>query len=343
MEGKNFSQQNLNLNPRCANPPSNLNYTFCFGGLSFSAPLVSGVAGLILSLDDSLTRLQVQRLLQDTADKISDSVGEYSDVKGYSAPESGALPKLGYGRINAFEAVRTIADPFGGRGGVDIFLRDNGLDWGNTEQPSSVTFEQTRGFIAYWQSADIKIDAPTFLTAPPATSVEFDSFVHESPTSDTQNQIYVRVHNRGVRPATDVRVKLLWAAHAGADPPDLPLDFWAAFTSHSDASDTSIWHPLPPQTIADLPYSGASVAGGTDDGSVVLTFDFHAPVFDQTQPNSDHFSVLAIVDSPDDPVSAAAVLSQEPSFITPHDNNVSQLTIPLSDSIVNVVVQPCDC
>jgi hypothetical protein len=190
------------------------------------------------------------------------------------------------------------------------------------------------------ENPELTLDRPF---APPATSVEFDCFAHEIPASDTQSQIYVRVHNRGVRPATNVRVKLLWSTHVGADPPNLPPDFWSAFTSHSDPGDTSLWHPLPPQTIAELPYSGASVAGGPDDGSVVLTFDFSAPISDQTQPNSDHFSVLAIVDSPDDPVSAAAVLSQEPSFITPHDNNVSQLTMPLGESIVSDVVQPCDC
>ena len=65
-----------------------------------------------------------------------------------------------------------MADPFNGRGGVDVFIRDNRLDWGNTEQPSSVTFEQTRGFIPYWQSVDIKVDAPPFRTAPPENSEE---------------------------------------------------------------------------------------------------------------------------------------------------------------------------
>ena len=51
-------------------------------------------------------------------------------------------------------------------------MRDNRLDWGNTEQPSSVTFEQIRGFIPYWQSVDIKVDAPPFRTAPPESSEE---------------------------------------------------------------------------------------------------------------------------------------------------------------------------
>jgi subtilisin family serine protease len=359
-EGYNFALQE----PNCANPEDSRAYTSCFGGLSFSAPQVAGVAGLILSLDDSLSREQVQRLLQDTSDKISDSVGEYFVEDGYSTPADGSLPKLGYGRINAFEAVRTVADPFNGRGGVDIFMRDNRLDWGNTEQPSSVTFEQTRGFIPYWQSVDIKVDAPPYRTAtpespeelsclgiapsaldprsrtsmaPPATSKEFGCFAHEEPIAGTENKIYVRVHNRGIRPATNVDVKLLWATHAAASSPRLPAGFWPALASHADSGDTSTWHPLPWQTIPSVPYSGASVGGSDDDGSVVLSFDFQAPVFQQTQPNAAYMSLLAIVVSPDDPVSGIAVSSQDPGLITPRDNNISMLTIPLSNATVSNV------
>jgi subtilisin family serine protease len=359
-EGYNFARQR----PGCVNPAQNRAYTFCFGGLSFSAPQVAGVAGLILSLDDWLTRDQVQRLLQDTSDKISDSVGEYSRERAHSSPGDGSQPKLGYGRINAFEAVQIVADRFNGRGGVDVFIRDNRLDWGNTEQPSSVTFERIRGFIPYWQSVDIKVDAPPFRTAPPenaeesacpgldpdaqesqgrfappATSIEFGCFAHEEPMPETDNKVYVRVHNRGVKPATNVRVKLHWAVHDGANAPALPADFWSAFTSNSDAGDTSTWHPLPSQTIPSLPYSGASVAGGRYDGSSILTFEFHAPVFQQAQANADHFSLLAVVDSPDDPLSVATVLSRDPGVVTPRDNSVTLLTIPLGNSIAGNILE----
>ena len=74
---------NSDLIAACAEPgpppASNRDYTFCFGGSSFATPVAAGVAGLILSLDNLLTRDAVQRLLQDTADKVSDSLGAYSD------------------------------------------------------------------------------------------------------------------------------------------------------------------------------------------------------------------------------------------------------------------------
>lgn len=350
-EGYNFAQQNPAWN--CSGPEDNRAYTHCFGGLSFSAPLASGVAGLVLSHDDTLQWEDVKRLLQDTADKVSDSVAHYSVDTGYTAPASGDKAKHGYGRLNAFEAVRVVADQFGGRGGVDIFVRDNRLDWGNTEQPSSVTFEKSRGSVPYWESVDIKIDAPPFRTFPPAsadelsclvsagiqveltgggrsiqapqTSVDFGCFAYEDPVPGVLNRIYVRAHNRGVSAATNVRVKLIWAAHISANAPGLAADFWSAFASNADSGDTSTWHPLATQTVASLPYSGASLAGTDDDASAVLSFDFTAPVFDQ----ADHLTVLAIIDSPDDPVSPDTMASRAPSSITPHDNNVTQLTIPL--------------
>jgi subtilisin family serine protease len=130
-----------NTDPDCIGgltEPTNTNYTNCFSGTSSATPLTAGIAGLVLSVNPGLTRWQLQRLLQDTADKIEDSVGAYADATGFSSPGSG-IATHSWGRINSFEAVR-IAAPVaqGGKGGVDIFVRDNRLDWGNTAQPSNV-------------------------------------------------------------------------------------------------------------------------------------------------------------------------------------------------------------
>ncbi len=308
-------------------PDSNLNYTFCFQGTSFAAPVVAGIAGLVLSQDKMLNRTEVQKLLQDTADKISNSSGAYSTETGFSTPPGGGPPTHGYGRVNAFEAVRTVASAAsGGRGGVDVYLRDNRLDWGNTEQPSNVTFEATRGFIPHWRSVDIKVDAPPYTSTPPTTSADFDDFVDERPLSGTLNRVYVRVHNRGTRPASDVTVKLQWA-FAGAGLPALPADFWTAFPS--DPADVSIWHPLPAQTIASVPYSGASLSGGPDDAAAVLSFDFDAPEFDESLPNPDHYCLFAVINAPDDGVSDTARNSHVPDFVTPRDNNVTQRNVHL--------------
>ena len=226
----------------CAQPePADSNYTSCFGGTSFASPLTAGVAGLVRSAEPALDRSEVQHILQDTADKISPAAAGYRDETGFSNPAGGPAT-YAFGRVNAYEALKVaapVAD--GGRGGVDIFLRDNRLDWGNTsgydgEQGSNVTFEPTRSLIGHWQSVDIKVDAPPLQPTPPSTSAQFDALVHENPIEGANNRIYVRVHNRGPRNATSVHVKIHWA-YAGAGLPGLPSDFWSVFPA--DSSNTS--------------------------------------------------------------------------------------------------------
>ena len=289
-------------------------YTEVFGGTSASRPLVAGVVGLLLSVRPDLTRDQVRRLLQDTADKIEPSKAQYDPTTGFSSPskiESGGgkvdTPSThAWGRINAFEAVRIVAPSdkewtsavppwkWKGGGGVDVFMRDNQLDWGNTEQPSSTEFEptssSTRPSIPYWGSPDIKIDTPPVQSDPPAGSKAFDTLSDESATSvpgGKANRVYVRIRNRGPDPAPDVAVRVYWAwatdpspgggSESGAPPP-VPADFWSTWTA--PGGDHGEWHRLPcpgkkmpspggqaedaqeqPACIISvLPYSGASAA-----------------------------------------------------------------------------------
>ncbi|MCY9340635.1 S8 family serine peptidase [Bacillus haynesii] len=75
-------------------------YTNEFGGTSSSTPFVAGVAGLLLSVNPNLNWKEIRDILAKTADKIGDqntyrnsSLGKHSQF-------------YGYGRINAFEAVK---------------------------------------------------------------------------------------------------------------------------------------------------------------------------------------------------------------------------------------------
>lgn len=310
--------------------PGNRNYTHCFGGTSSASPLAAGIAGLVLSADSTLNRTQVQRLLQDTADKIEPGVAAYADNTGFSSPSSGVATHS-WGRVNAFEAVRIAASvEVGGKGGVDIFLRDNRLDWGNTtgylgEQASNVLFEPTRGFIPHWQSADIKVDRFPYQPAP--TAATFDSFVDETPSAvpGETNRVYVRVRNRGPATASSVKVKLLWSQF-GTALPLLPSDFWTSFPNNS--TDVTRWHSLncsgvsaPYCSISALAYSGSSVAGTPADNAQVVGFDFPAPGIDPRLDN--HFCLLAIVDSPQDPIDPISRSRFVVDNITPNDNNVT--------------------
>lgn len=66
------------------------NYFDHMNGTSGAAPIVSGVAGLVLSVNPNLTSDEVQSILQSTAD----------DVNG-----GGWDAEMGYGRVNAYNAV----------------------------------------------------------------------------------------------------------------------------------------------------------------------------------------------------------------------------------------------
>lgn len=307
-------------------PPANArDYTLCFNGTSFATPLTAGVAGLLLSADATLTRQEVQRLLQDTADKVEDSTGSYAPNTGFSVPAGGNATH-GWGRVNAFEAVRIVADPeVDGLGGTDIFLRDNRLDWGNTEQPSNTLFESPRGFIGHYRSMDIKVDAPPYQAVP--TAATFDAFVDETPSAVAGdiNRVYVRLRNRGPDPAAEVTIKLHWTQFGTALPP-LPGDFWAAWPGDS-ADPASRWTAMECSTggtvctVNDLAYSGASVAGTAADVAQIVQFDFPAPPFDPALAN--HYCLLGMIDSTDDPISDDSRAIFVVDTITPNDNNVT--------------------
>ena len=78
------------------------NYTNCFGQNSAAAPIVAGVAGLVLSVNPNLERTEVEDILRITAEKIEASEAGYSPV-----PPSvlGFSKTHGYGRVNALGAV----------------------------------------------------------------------------------------------------------------------------------------------------------------------------------------------------------------------------------------------
>lgn len=71
---------------------STYGYYDIMAGTSMACPVVSGLAGLILSVNPDLTPLQVEQIIESTADDISAVNPDYTGM-------------LGAGRINAFRAV----------------------------------------------------------------------------------------------------------------------------------------------------------------------------------------------------------------------------------------------
>lgn len=321
--------------------PSNLlkecatnNYTYCFTGTSAATPLVSGAAALVLSVNADMTAPQVQRLIQDTADKTEDASGlapaMYDDATGFSRGTS-ASSTHGWGRLNAFEAVRVAASAAsGGRGGADLFIRDHRLDWGNTERPTTTRFEPTGGTSDITKCVDAKVDAgPFFQSVEPTTSAEFDSFTDEQVSPGKENRIYVRVRNRGAADVPNVSV-MVGLTYTAGDPAPLPADFWNGFLGRSWKE--ADWIRAAFGTVASIAYSGASAtrSGAADEASIVR-MSFAAPAASASSGGSG--VLLIVVHSIADPPAAliraatgapASDADRDVNRLCAEDNNIAQ-------------------
>lgn len=70
-------------------------------GTSMAAPFVSGLAGLIISIDPNLTRAEINNIIESTAQK----VGGYSYTTTTGRPNGTWNNEMGYGLINAYDAL----------------------------------------------------------------------------------------------------------------------------------------------------------------------------------------------------------------------------------------------
>ncbi len=93
------------------------NYTSDFGGTSSATPLTSGLVGLMLSQNKNLTSARVKEILILTADKVAvaDELPNYPEYScrnrsGASYDSNGHSNCMGYGKINAYKALRYVRD-----------------------------------------------------------------------------------------------------------------------------------------------------------------------------------------------------------------------------------------
>ncbi len=83
------------------------------GKTSAAAPHVSGLAGLIRSINPNLTRGQVRIILRATADKVPAMGG------------ANYTPEYGHGRINAYAALKYTLENYGGTLSGEVLLTEN--------------------------------------------------------------------------------------------------------------------------------------------------------------------------------------------------------------------------
>ena len=186
---------------------------------------------------------------------------------------------------------------------VDLYFRDHAMHTGRLNSSGSVqaAFEDPLQHINlndnlyWWQSVDIKVDAPTSLWGGyqfPVADVDYVKYetemAHRNPDKGNINRVYIRVQNRGVQTATNVTVKIMYAG-ASAGLPNLPSDFWTQFPN--DPTVASPWNSIgSAQTIPSL----------EPCKPVILEWDWNPPSSADT-----HSCMLVVMDSPDDPIPSA--------------------------------------
>lgn len=94
-----LGNQGYNTGTRPGDLPD-LDYTNDFGGTSAATPIAAGVFGLMLSVNENLTRDEALAMVLATADKVHPDLARY-DPSGFSQ-------KYGFGRINAAKALRAV-------------------------------------------------------------------------------------------------------------------------------------------------------------------------------------------------------------------------------------------
>lgn len=258
-----------NFNSYCA---------YCGNGTSFAAPLVSGVASLMLCVNPCLTNKQLEDILKNTADK----VGGYN--YSYDPNKPGHSLELGYGRLDALKAVIAAKQMFVTAPTVDLYTKDQPNDWGG--EPSANTGPM-------WVSDDIWVRNQ---------NDGFVNQVHENPEYNINpalfNYVYVRVRNKSCVPSLGTeQLKLYWAKAASA----------LSWQSYWDGTQfcnggPSMGDIISIQTIPVIP----------PGGDIILEFPWHSPFpddYNNCNPEPWHFCLLSRIVAANDPMTFVEVPS----------------------------------
>jgi photosystem II stability/assembly factor-like uncharacterized protein len=184
---------------------------------------------------------------------------------------------------------------------VEVYLRDSAVDSGRSSpSPSGVDDPFNFGSQTFWwQCQDIKVDSPSFQSQD-ASAVDFEFFEddhgvfaaglqNENPQRNRTVRVFVQLHNRGIQAATNVAVKIFFAASAVALP-DLPAGFWNGFPNNV-LPPTSPWQQISPHKVVDRVEAA---------GARIVAFDWTVPVNAPA-----NISLLAIISADNDPLSTS--------------------------------------
>jgi len=152
--------------------------------------------------------------------------------------------------------------------GPEVYVRYHAVDAGRALPAGTLAPVESPDPFApqrsarWWESPDVKLDAAPHLR-PLLAGVEFDAFSDdhglaaaglfaEAPVPGRPARIYVQVHNRSAVHATNVDVRVFFAAGYPIGAPPLPPGFWAGWPANAPGAG-SAWKPVAAAVrIADI-------------------------------------------------------------------------------------------
>lgn len=277
------------------------NYHSSFSGTSAAAPHVAGIAALILEINSQLTAIQVNTIIEQTAQKIRPDLYNYENHS--NRPNGSWHEEMGYGLVDAYAAVKMA-------GSYDLMIRDNIGDIGSEPNNIEVT----------WESPDIWIRNTN------------DGFHYNQPHHHQNpqyhptnpNYVYVRVKNRGYQSYSETDTVTLYWSKASTSM-NFPDDWNGNFPNGA----------LRGAIIGTLPINNVLNYGG----ETILEFEWdnipNPDDYEDLEQGVDlggrwHFCLLAVINSTNDPVDES-VLPYTSLFVT-KNNNVAQKNIHIIES-----------
>lgn len=152
-------------------------------GTSFASPFVAGVGCLMYSINPCISSDEANLMLKHTADKVnafdlSTNPGGYR--YGIVDEKPGHFWEIGYGRVNAYEAVKTAQDHHSDS--LDLYIKDHYLDFGFANSyPGHVRFDE-------WSEIWVRNQADGYANR------EMEEIEYQP--GDTTAYVYVRIRNK---------------------------------------------------------------------------------------------------------------------------------------------------
>ena len=176
-------------------------------GTSFAAPIVSGIAALMKSVNPCLGPPQIKDILISTADKIT-----YSYCNGHST-------EFGYGKVNARKAVQAAMDLM--TDDIDLYIKARYDDLGLRDSAYSMAWPRDA-------SPDIWV-----------RNQQDSGFIHQNPNfSGDTAYVYARARNRSCGTSTTMKMSMYYKA-ASTNSGDFPVDWTLLGTEYIDLTGSS--------------------------------------------------------------------------------------------------------